>query len=131
MSKWNIPADLKYARSDEWIRVEGDEAVIGISDYAQDALSDIVFVELPAVGDQIVAGKQFGTIESVKAASDLNAPVDGTVTAINNALEDAPERVNSDPYGGAWMVRIRPSNLSQLDALMDAAAYEAYCEERG
>lgn len=131
MSKWNIPADLKYARSDEWVRVEGDEAVIGISDYAQDALSDIVFVELPAVGDTLEAGKRFGTIESVKAASDLNAPLDGTVTAINNALEDAPERVNGDPYGGAWMVRIRPANLAQLDNLMDAAAYEAYCEERG
>ncbi|MCC7207670.1 MAG: glycine cleavage system protein GcvH [Anaerolineae bacterium] len=131
MSKWNIPADLKYARSDEWVRVEGDEAVIGISDYAQDALSDIVFVELPAVGDTLEAGKRFGTIESVKAASDLNAPLDGAVTAINNALEDAPERVNGDPYGGAWMVRIRPANLAQLDNLMDAAAYEAYCEERG
>lgn len=131
MSKWNIPADLKYARSDEWVRVEGDEAVIGISDYAQDALSDIVFVELPATGDTLEAGKRFGTIESVKAASDLNAPIDGAVTAINNALEDAPERVNSDPYGGAWMVRIKPTNLSQLDGLMDAKAYEAYCEERG
>lgn len=131
MSKWNIPADLKYARSDEWVRVEGDEAVIGISDYAQDALSDIVFVELPATGDTLEAGKRFGTIESVKAASDLNAPIDGAVTTINNALEDAPERVNSDPYGGAWMVRIKPTNLSQLDGLMDAKAYEAYCEERG
>ena len=131
MSKWNIPADLKYARSDEWVRIEGDEAVIGISDYAQDALSDIVFVELPAVGDSLEASKRFGTLERVKAASDLNAPIDGTVTAINNALEDAPERVNSDPYGGAWMVRIKPANLSQLDGLMDAAAYEAYCEERG
>jgi glycine cleavage system H protein len=131
MSKWNLPADLKYARSDEWVRIEGDEAVIGISDYAQDALSDIVFVELPAVGDTLEVGKRFGTIESVKAASDLNAPLDGTVTAINTALEDAPERVNGDPYGGAWMVRIRPTNLAQLDSLMDAAAYEAYCEERG
>lgn len=131
MSKWNIPADLKYARSDEWVRVEGEEAVIGISDYAQDALSDIVFVELPAAGDTLEAGKPFGTIESVKAASDLNAPIDGAVTAINNALEDAPERVNSDPYGGAWLVRIKPANLSQLDGLMDAKAYEAYCEERG
>jgi glycine cleavage system H protein len=131
MSKWNIPADLKYARSDEWVRIEGDEAVIGISDYAQDALSDIVFVELPAVGDRLEASKRFGTIESVKAASELNAPIDGTVTAINTALEDAPERVNSDPYGGAWLVRIQPADLSQLDGLLDAATYEAYCEERG
>lgn len=131
MAKWNIPADLKYARSDEWIRVEGAEAVIGISDYAQDQLSDIVFVELPKVGAKLEAGKSFGTVESVKAASDLNMPVGGEVIAINNLLEDAPEKVNAEPYGGAWLIRIKPTNPGELDALMDAAAYTKYCEERG
>lgn len=131
MSKWKIPADYKFTTSDEWVRVEGDEAIIGISDYAQDALSDIVFVELPAVGDTFKAGDSFGTIESVKAASDLNMPVGGTVTAINTALEDAPERVNEDPYGEAWMIRVRMADVAELDKLMDAAAYEQHCVERG
>lgn len=131
MSKWKIPADYKFTTSDEWVRVEGDEAIIGISDYAQDALSDIVFVELPAVGDTFKAGDSFGTIESVKAASDLNMPVGGTVTAINSALEDAPERVNEDPYGEAWMIRVRMADATELDKLMDAAAYEQHCVERG
>jgi glycine cleavage system H protein len=131
MSKWKIPADYKFTTSDEWVRVEGDEAIIGISDYAQDALSDIVFVELPAVGDTFNTGDSFGTIESVKAASDLNMPVGGTVTAINSALEDAPERVNEDPYGEAWMIRVKIADMTELDKLMDAAAYEQHCVERG
>jgi glycine cleavage system H protein len=131
MSDWKILADLKYARSDEWIKVEGSEAVVGVSDYAQQALSDIVFVELPAVGATFAAGERFGTIESVKAASDLNMPVGGTVIAVNSSLEDAPERVNDDPYSAAWLIRIKPSNPGELGSLMDAGAYKKYCEERG
>jgi glycine cleavage system H protein len=128
---WNIPTDLKYTKNDEWIRVNGDAGVIGISDYAQDQLSDIVYVELPEAGAELKAGTSFGTVESVKAASDLYAPVSGTITAVNDALPDAPELVNSDPYGKAWMVKIKIANAGELDALMDAAAYTKYCEERG
>jgi len=130
MAKWTIPADLKYARSDEWVKVENGVASVGISDYAQDSLSDIVFVELPKVGDTFAAGKGFGTIESVKAASDLNMPIGGTITAVNNALEDTPEKVNEAPYG-SWFIKFTPSNPAELDALMDADAYTKYCEERG
>lgn len=131
MGKWKTPTDCRYAKSDEWVRVEGEEAVIGVSDYAQDALSDVVFVELPEVGATYEAGKSFGVVESVKAASDLNMPIGGTVIAVNSALEDTPELVNEDAFGAAWFIRIKPSNLAELDALMDAAAYEAYCDERG
>jgi len=120
-----IMPDLRYAKSDEWVRVEGDEAVIGISDYAQDALSDIVFVELPSVGDTVKAGNPFGVVESVKAASDVLIPIDGEVVAVNDAAVDSPESLNGDPYG-TWLVRLRMTNPSQVDALMDAAAYEAY-----
>ncbi|CAG0954156.1 MAG: glycine cleavage system protein GcvH [Anaerolineae bacterium] len=131
MAQLKTPADLKYAKSDEWVKIEGGEAVFGVSDYAQDSLSDVVFVELPTVGTEVKAGQPFGTIESVKAASDLNAPISGVVTAVNSALEDAPEKVNSDPYGEAWMIRIKPSDLDELNALMDMDAYTKYCEERG
>lgn len=131
MSDWKILADLKYARSDEWIKVEGSEAIVGVSDYAQQALSDIVFVELPAVGATFAAGETFGTIESVKAASDLKMPAGGTVVAVNSSLEDAPERVNEDPYNAAWLIRIKPADLGELGNLMDDAAYKKYCEERG
>ena len=120
-----IMPDLRYARSDEWVRVEGDEAVIGISDYAQDALSDIVFVELPSVGDTVEAGNPFGVVESVKAASDVLIPIDGEVIAVNDAAVDSLESLNDDPYG-TWLVRLRMTNASQVDTLMDAAAYEAY-----
>ena len=120
-----IMPDLRYARSDEWVRVEGDEAVIGISDYAQDALSDIVFVELPSVGDTVEAGNPFGVVESVKAASDVLIPIDGEVVAVNDAAVDSPKSLNDDPYG-TWLVRLRMTNASQVDTLMDAAAYEAY-----
>ena len=120
-----IMPDLRYAKSDEWVRVEGDEAVIGISDYAQDALSDIVFVELPSVGDTVEAGNPFGVVESVKAASDVLIPIDGEVIAVNDAAVDSPESLNDDPYG-TWLVRLRMTNASQVDTLMDAAAYEAY-----
>ncbi len=124
-----IQPDLHYAKSDEWVRVEGNEAVIGISDYAQDALSDIVYVELPSAGDTFEAGKPFGVVESVKAASDILMPIDGEVVAVNDSAVDAPESLNSDPYE-SWLVRIAMSNPSQVDKLMDAAAYEAYCATR-
>lgn len=126
----NVPADLKYTKDDEWIRVEGDDVVIGITDYAQDALSDIVYVELPDAGETYSAGDPFGVVESVKAASDLYMPVDGEVVAVNEDLMDTPEAINEDPYGAAWMIRVTPADKAQLDDLMDADAYEAYCAER-
>ncbi len=125
-----IPADLKYTKDDEWVRVEGAEAVIGITDYAQDSLSDIVYLELPDVGDSFDAEDVFGVVESVKAASDLLMPVAGEVTAVNEALIDTPEQINSDPYGEAWMIKVKVDNLGDLDNLMDAAAYGKYLEER-
>jgi glycine cleavage system H protein len=126
-----IEQGLLYTRDDEWVRVEGDEGTVGITDYAQDALSDIVFLELPEVGGRFEAGDAFGVVESVKAAADLNMPVSGEILAANEGLLDSPELLNSDPYGAAWLVKISLSDPSQLDGLMDAAAYEAYCEERG
>lgn len=126
----NIPADLRYTKDDEWVRVEGDEAVIGITDYAQDSLSDIVYLELPDKGDSFAADDTFGVVESVKAAADLLMPVSGTITAVNEDLIDTPELINEDPYGEAWMIRIELSDPSQLDGLMDAAAYEAYLADR-
>jgi glycine cleavage system H protein len=126
----NIPSDLKYTKNDEWVRVEGDAAVAGISDYAQNALSDIVYVELPAVGDTFKQSESFGSVESVKAASDVYLPVGGTITAVNEALAAAPEVVNSDPYGAGWMVKFTIANPAELEGLMDAAAYAKYCDER-
>jgi glycine cleavage system H protein len=130
MTSWKTPADCRYAKSDEWIRVEGGEGVVGLTDYAQSQLSDLVFIELPKVGASYEAGKPFGVVESVKAASDLNLPVAGEIIAVNNALESAPETMNSDPFGEGWIVRIKIANPSELDGLMDAAAYTAYCEQR-
>ncbi len=130
MSTLATPTDLKYARSDEWVRLEGDIATIGISDFAQDQLNDIVFVELPEVGATLTSGTNFGVVESVKAASDVYAPVSGTVTEINAALQDEPELINSDPYGRGWLVKLNVSDTSALDALMDAEAYLAYNENR-
>ena len=127
----NIPGDLKYTKDDEWIRVDGDEGAIGITDYAQDHLSDIVYVELPETGREVKAGDAVGTIESVKAAADLNTPISGTVEAVNEDLPDSPEAVNQDAYGKGWMVRIKLSDPKELAGLMDAAAYDKYCEERG
>lgn len=119
----SVKADLQYASSHEWVRVEGAEAVIGITDFAQEQLGDLTFVELPKVGDALSPGKEMGAVESVKAASDLYSPVAGEVVAVNEELENAPEMVNQDPYGKGWMIRVR------LDAapsgLLDAAAYEA------
>lgn len=126
----NIPDNLKYTKEDEWVKVEENIATIGVTDYAQDALSDIVYLELPAAGDSFSAGETFGVVESVKAASDLYMPVDGTVTVANEDLIDTPETVNSDPYGDAWMIKVELSDPGQLDSLMDAEAYKTYCEER-
>ncbi|MBX7251705.1 MAG: glycine cleavage system protein GcvH [Candidatus Promineofilum sp.] len=124
-----IMPDLRYAKTDEWLRVEGDEAVVGISDYAQDALSDIVYVELPSAGETFEQNQVFGVVESVKAASDVLMPVSGEVVAANDSVVEAPESLNGDPFGN-WLVRIRISDPSQIDELMDAAAYEAYCATR-
>jgi glycine cleavage system H protein len=128
MSK--IPANYRYSDDDEWVRVEGDEVVIGITDHAQDSLSDIVYLELPDVGDSFSAGDAFGVVESVKAAADLLMPIAGEVTAVNTPLTDTPELVNSDPYGAAWMIRVRPDNMAEVDSLMDAVAYEKFLAER-
>jgi glycine cleavage system H protein len=129
MAGWKTLPDLKYAKTDEWLRLDGSSAEVGLSDYAQDALNDIVFVELPKVGAAVTAGEAFGVVESVKAASDLSAPVSGTVTAVNAALESSPEQINSDPYG-AWIVRIAVTDASAAADLMDAAAYDEYCATR-
>ena len=126
-----IENDLLYSRDDEWVRVDGEEVTIGISDYAQDSLSDIVYLELPDAGEQFEEGDTFGVVESVKAAADLYMPVSGEIVAVNEALMDEPEAINDDPYGKAWMVRVRISDTSQLEGLMDAEPYRAYCEQRG
>ena len=124
----NNPTELKYARSHEWIKYEDGVAVIGISDYAQHALGDVVFVGLPAVGDEVVAGESFGDVESVKAVSDLISPVSGVICQVNEDLEDAPENLNEDPYG-AWIIKVE--NITDEEALLDAEAYEAHCAEEG
>lgn len=125
-----FPAELRYLKSDEYLRLEGSSATIGISDYAQDQLNDIVFMELPDVGAHFAKGATFGTVESVKAASDLMMPVGGTVTEINSALKDQPELINASPYGDGWMIKISVDDPAEADDLMDAAAYEAYCKSR-
>ena len=126
----NIPDGLLYTKEDEWVLVEGDVGTIGITDFAQDALSDIVYVELPDIGDSIGAGETFGVVESVKAASDLYSPLSGEVSGANENILDVPETLNSDPYVEGWMVKIKLSDPAELNELMDAAAYKAYCEER-
>lgn len=120
----NIPADLRYAASHEWTREEADGTItVGITDHAQDLLGDVVFVELPDVGRTVSAGEECAVVESVKAASDIYAPISGEVVAVNDALADGPELVNSEPYEGAWFFKIKPSDVSELDKLMDADAY--------
>jgi glycine cleavage system H protein len=120
----NIPADLRYAKSHEWVRLESDgTATIGITDYAQNSLGDITYVQVPKVGATLNAGETFGVVESVKAASDLYAPIAGTVTAVNTALDGAPETVNKDPYTAGWMVKVKPANADDVKGLLDAAAY--------
>jgi glycine cleavage system H protein len=124
----DIPSDLRYAASHEWARLEADGSVsVGISDHAQEALGDVVYVELPEIGQQLTAGQQAGVVESVKAASDIYAPISGEVVAINEQLTDSPETVNSEPYGG-WFFRLQPSDATQLDTLLDAEGYKAACE---
>lgn len=120
----NYPVDLKYSKSHEWVRMEGDTAVIGISDFAQNALGDVVFINLPGEGDEAAAGESFGDVESVKAVSDIICPVSGVICAVNEELADAPEKLNSDPYG-AWIIKVE--QITGQEELLDAAAYEAYC----
>lgn len=122
----NTPKELKYTKSHEWLRTESDGSVtVGITQHAQDLMGDLVYVELPAQGAKVTAGKECSVVESVKAASDVYAPVSGEVIAVNTAVSDAPETVNKDPYGTGWMFRVKPSNQAELAALLDAAAYEA------
>ncbi|CAI8188730.1 MAG: Glycine cleavage system H protein [Marinobacterium sp. xm-d-530] len=126
----NVPGELKYVSSHEWIRVEGDGTVtIGVTDHAQEALGDVVFVELPDMDAEVSAGDDAGVVESVKAASDIYAPVSGVVVAINEDLEDAPEMVNSDPYGDGWFFKLQLTDESELDDLLSADEYSAACEE--
>ncbi len=126
----NIPEGLLYTNDDEWIRVDGDEAVIGLTDYAQDALSDIVYVELPDVGDTFELGETFGVVESVKAAADMYMPVGGEIIESNEALLDAPEILNTDPYGEGWLLKLKIDDPGELEPLMDPAAYSDYCDGR-
>ena len=126
MSK--ILEGLKYSESHEWVKVEGNVAVIGVSDFAQKEMGDITYVDMPEEGDDVLAGEEFGALESVKASSELICPVSGTVVAVNSELEDTPEKVNEDAYA-AWIIKVEMSNPSELDALMDAAAYKAQIGE--
>src|SRR5438270_7901921 len=124
----SYPTDRKYTREHEWIQIDGNSASVGITDYAQQSLGDIVFVEAPKVGAELTAGKPFGTVESVKAVSDLFAPASGTVTGVNGELATAPEKVNSDPHG-SWMVKMNLKNPGELDTLLSAADYEKFVAE--
>ena len=121
-----IPADLKYTKEHEWVKVEGEEATIGITDYAQSELGDITFVELPNIGDTARRGGSVATVESVKAASDIYAPVSGRIAKVNDVLSDAPESINSSPYGDGWICKIKINDLSELNDLMDPATYEEF-----
>ena len=122
----NVPEDLHYSKDHEWVRVEGDIAVIGITDYAQDSLGDVVYVEVPKPGDKFETSESFGSVESVKAVSEVFTPVAGEVVEINESLADEPETVNSDPYGAGWMIKIRMSNPGEADSLLTAAEYEDF-----
>ena len=124
----NIPANLKYSADHEWVRVEGNIAVIGITDFVQSELGDIVFVDIQTEGEELNAGDTFGAIEAVKTVADALMPVSGKVIEVNADLEGAPESVNSDPYGAGWMIKVEMSNPSEVDSLMDAAAYEGICK---
>ena len=123
------PSELKYHKEHEWVRLEGDVAVVGISHFAQDQLGEVVYVDLPAEGDEVVADETFGEIESVKSVSELYAPVSGEIVSVNDALADTPEVVNADPYGEGWMIKVRLSDASEFDALMAADEYEAFVSE--
>ena len=127
---WNNPDDRRYTETDEWIMLTGGSARVGITDYAQDHLSDIVYVELPATGDHFDQGEIVATVESVKAAADIIMPVSGEVTGANSILEDEPETVNSDPYGEAWFIKLVPADTAEIESLMDAYAYARHCTAR-
>jgi glycine cleavage system H protein len=120
------PTNYSYTKEHEWVSVQGDSATIGITDYAQHELGDVVFAEVPKAGTKIEAGKSFGTVESVKAVSDIYAPVSGEVTEANGALQNTPEKINSDPHGEGWLIKVKLSNPAEVKGLMDAAAYEAF-----
>ena len=122
----NVPEDLHYSKDHEWVRVEGNEAVIGITDYAQNSLGDVVYVELPKPGEEFAANESFGSVESVKAVSEVFTPVAGVVAAINESLADEPEKVNSDPYGEGWMIRVKMSNSGEVDSMLSGAEYEDF-----
>ena len=124
----NIPENLKYSQDHEWVRVEGNVAVVGITDYAQSELGDIVFVDIQTEGEELQQGELFGNIEAVKTVADALMPVSGKVIEVNSELESAPESVNSDPYGKGWMIKVEMSNPDELEELLDAAAYEKICE---
>jgi glycine cleavage system H protein len=124
------PINYKYSKDHEWIDAKGDTATVGITDYAQHELGDVVFVELPAAGTKLTAGKQFASVESVKAVSEIYAPASGEATEANALLQATPETINSDPHGTGWLIKLKLSNSAELDALMDAAAYEKYIEEK-
>jgi glycine cleavage system H protein len=124
------PTDLKYTKNDEWVRPDGGTGTAGLTDYAQEALSDIVYVELPSVGDSFKQGDAYASVESVKAAAEVYLPVAGTITEVNEALSSSPETVNKDPHGAGWIVKFTIADAAELAGLMDAAAYEKYCEER-
>jgi glycine cleavage system H protein len=125
------PSDYRYTQEHEWIKISGDIGTIGVTDYAQHELGDVVFAELPAPGAKIVAGKSFGTVESVKAVSELYAPVSGEVTEVNPALANTPELVNSDPHGAGWLIKVKLANPAEASTLMDAGAYQAFVSEKG
>ena len=125
----DIPEDLRYTEEHEWVRLEGDEVVVGITDHAQDALTDIVYVELPEMGTSVSAGDGFGSVESVKSVSEIFAPLSGELSAVNEALEDAPELINDDPYGTGWIVRMRLKDNRVFSDLLDAAGYRALLGE--
>lgn len=124
----NTPEGLRYSSDHEWVRVDGDTATIGITDYAQDALGDVVYVDLPDVGDAVTAGGSFGEVESTKSVSELYAPISGTVASVNDELGDEPEKLNSDPYGDGWICTITIGDATELDGLLDTAAYKALTE---
>ncbi len=125
------PANFRYTKEHEWIDVKGDVATVGITDYAQHELGDVVFVELPKVGAKVEKGKSFGTVESVKAVSEIYAPASGEVVEANGDLQNSPEKINTDPHGAAWLIKIRLAKPAEISGLMDAAAYEAYVADKG
>jgi len=126
---FNVDRNCRYSKTHEWIRLEGDIALVGITDYAQDQLSDIVYVELPEPGDSFEMGDVYAVVESVKAASDCNIPISGEILEVNEGLENRPQVVNEDPHGQGWFIQLRPMDLSEMESLMDADAYEKYCAE--